>query len=432
MQPFQMSNESVTVYDTDGEPHTFLAGSVQYNQMAIAINQNDNDAVLALLKPGAALQNYLGERFRVVDQQIFYRNDAFIEVDLPQGLSDRIREMANQGLDPSNLLRFYERLDRNPSYRSREQAYNFLAHTNIAIQPDGTFLAYKSVQADLFDKHSGTIKNEPGAVIKMPRNRISDDPEKHCHVGLHVGAEYYATKWFASSGDQVVIVEVDPEHIVCVPEDHSAQKMRVCEYKVVGLWNGQTMAMDEEAVYEDEDFEDFLDEDEDEEDDLDEDEEDDLDEDCDCNSEACPYKSDEQASSPTPKALTRGDLKPGTVFFYEDASYATFAVDNVALAGAPVAICLEKCPALLKKVVVVWDPTQQEIVSPIKQEVLPIFKKVRTPAFDKFNTKELMEQTIERLRLYAQKKLKIVGASKIPGGKSALVAKIIKARRSAR
>jgi hypothetical protein len=41
---------------------------------------------------------------------------------------------------------------------------------------------------------------------------------------------------------------------------------------------------------------------------------------------------------------------------------------------------------------------------------------------------ELMEQSIDTLRQYAGKGLQIVGASKIHGGKTALVAKILEVR----
>lgn len=48
--------------------------------------------------------------------------------------------------------------------------------------------------------------------------------------------------------------------------------------------------------------------------------------------------------------------------------------------------------------------------------------------FHEMGFEKLMEQTIEDLRKYAGKGLDIVGASKIPGGKTMLVAQILKAR----
>jgi hypothetical protein len=58
-------------------------------------------------------------------------------------------------------------------------------------------------------------------------------------------------------------------------------------------------------------------------------------------------------------------------------------------------------------------------------------KKSKDPEFrylDKKNLKELMEESLDTLRQYAFKGLQIVGASKIPGGKSALVSAILETR----
>lgn len=54
-------------------------------------------------------------------------------------------------------------------------------------------------------------------------------------------------------------------------------------------------------------------------------------------------------------------------------------------------------------------------------------KKHRLPAMKGMNSRQLLEQSLDDLRAYA-KKLKIVGATKIRGGKVALIAKITKVR----
>ena len=51
---------------------------------------------------------------------------------------------------------------------------------------------------------------------------------------VHVGALAYAITFCSGGGSRIVICEVDPENVVCVPYDCSQQKMRVCEYKVIG------------------------------------------------------------------------------------------------------------------------------------------------------------------------------------------------------
>ncbi len=114
----------------------------------------------------------------------------------------------------------------------------------IPITADGCFLAYKGVRADYKDVHSGIFDNSPGQSHEMDRAAVSDDPNYHCHFGFHVGSESYA-KGF---GPKVVICKVDPEYVVCVPNDYECQKMRVCKYSVIGNYGCQLPS----TVFEDE------------------------------------------------------------------------------------------------------------------------------------------------------------------------------------
>lgn len=338
--PFSLTNESLTIF-VGGLPTTVLAGTVQYNQLREAILKNEWDIIPTLLAPGGALARYLGSEFKVDGTTISYRGVA-----LPASLNGRIQEMANQGLDPSPLLRFYERLHKNPSFRSREQLFDFMQHLDIAIEDDGTFLAYKGINENYTDCHTGTIDNSPGTFHVMERNLISDDPNEACHFGFHVGALSYASTF----GPVTMICRVDPADVVCVPYDHSHKKMRVCKYEVVGEWNGQKLnvvdSTDVEDDYEVDLFEGFeWDEDHDE-------------------------GGDEQD---------------------ED---------------------LDEDPAPIRTV----QPVIRITEDPVDLSGL-------------VKAKDLMERSIEELRRYASGTLKIVGASKIPGGKSALVSKIMKVRR---
>ena len=244
--------------------------------------------------------------------------------------------MVGRNEDPTAFFRFWERLQQNPSYRSVNQLWAFLNNQGIPLTANGNFLAYKGVQQDYKDVHTSTYDNSPGAINEMPRNKISDDPHKSCHDGFHVGALEYA-KNFSS---RVVICEVDPKDVVCVPYDSSQQKMRVCKYRVIGNYGSQL----DDAV--------------------------------------------------------------------EDVS------DSSALnvhSGAPVATEEDGGQTILRKtspVIPTDDPTRPED-----------FK-----ALDKMGVVQLLDQPIGPLRTYASRGLNIVGASKIPGGKTALIQAIVKAR----
>jgi hypothetical protein len=309
-----------------------------------------------------SLQTWAKGKFTVVNDMVSYDG-----APIPVELNKRILDMASKGDDPTAVLNFWEKLQKNPSFRSVKQLWSFLAHQGIPLTTDGCFLAYKGVRSDYKDQYSGIHDNSPGAVHEMPRNKISDDPNHACHEGFHVGALEYARGF----SQRVVVCKVDPEHVVCVPYDHSAQKMRVCKYVVIGNYGSQlpdtvfvedditqdetteSTESDSETDLENETYDtELIDEDEDRDDDptnFEEDEEDEEDED----------EEEEPVRVP-----------PQTVL---------------------------KVPYRFRQI------HDKDYVS-------------------------LLKEPIEDLRRYATHALKIVGASKIPGGKVALLSRIEEVR----
>lgn len=226
--PYTLTSESVTVV-VDGTPHTFQKGTPNYAGLRKAIFDEDWDAIPGFLTVASSVEQWAKGEFSVRDGHVYHKGTM-----LPESLNRRIVAMAGNGEDPTFLFRFWERLQRNPSWRSVQQLFSFLEHEGIPIDPDGYFLAYKGVNANLTDCHSGKVDNTPGQHPRMDRNLVSDDPDVPCHFGFHVGALSYAK----SFGPRVVICKVDPEHVVSVPKDYSYQKMRVCEYEVLGYHAG--------------------------------------------------------------------------------------------------------------------------------------------------------------------------------------------------
>lgn len=339
--PFTWTQESITVVLADG-PRTIHRGSPQYHLLRDALFAEQWDSIPALVTVEGALRAYLkGTPFVVEDGTLKYEG-----IEVPDSLTARMGAMAATGEDPTPLMRFYARLAKNPSYRSRTQLHEFMCHVGIPIEADGTFLAYKGVKNDLYDVHSGKFLNAPGEILTMPRNAISDDPDVGCHVGFHVGALEYA----AGFGERVVICRVDPEHVVSVPRDSSFQKMRVCRYEVVGFWAGEALP-------------------------------------------STTYTSDVDED-------------------YEDDEYPEKYQDEDEDEGAHVELAAP--------------------VVEVKPEPEPVLTVKPSPRMAKLTPSQLMDEPIEALRKYATHGLKIVGASKMPGGKSALVAAIVKARRKAK
>lgn len=165
-------------------------------------------------------------------------------------IATRIKNFYKEKLPVEPLLRFLERVDQNPSNRSKEELFDFLNNSNLPIDDDGYFYAYKSVSSDFYSKTAGTltllqgtsvngrIYNAVGQTIECKRGDVDDERNNQCSHGLHVGGLTYSgpNGWYNSSGDKVVIVKIDPKDAVSVPKDHSCQKIRVCKYEVVGLY----------------------------------------------------------------------------------------------------------------------------------------------------------------------------------------------------
>lgn len=143
------------------------------------------------------------------------------------------------------LVSFAEWLTHNPSYRAVNELYNFLEATCIDIDKDGYVIAYKKVQEDYTDIHSGTFNNAPGSVCEVPRNMVDEDSERTCSYGLHVCSSSYLPFFGCSSSNRVVKVKVNPADFVAVPSDYNNAKARVSRYEVLADVTDQFYAEDD-------------------------------------------------------------------------------------------------------------------------------------------------------------------------------------------
>lgn len=345
---YTITGSSMVVIDRkNGRTYTVADNAPNYLTLKAAITTGDWDAVSANLEVRKSIENWSKGNFKFDGNKILFKGE-----EIPGALGQRIHAMAAKQESVDHLLKFWELLQKNPSMRSVEQLFAFLEHEGIPIGPNGYFRAYKGVKRNMTDRHSGTVDNKPGVVNEMPRNKISDDPREACHYGYHVGALTYA-KNFASV---VVVCEVSPEDVVCVPYDCTQQKMRVCRYRVVGLHNGDLL---ENTSYELE-----------------------------------------------PELGTGAEIQP----VGDEDDLETESAEEPGKTPAP----REK---KMKK------PREHD-----KRVVLKVAKKYQE--IHAMDMRGLMGKSVQDLREYATKVLSIVGASKIIGGKAALVKQILKSRKT--
>lgn len=339
--PFTICNDSINVV-FEGKPYTVKEGSANFAGLRDALLSKNWAAVPKFLTVAKTVENWVYGDFKVQGDTVLYKGQT-----LPSELNQRITLMVAKGEKPTNLLKFWERLQANPSWRSVQQLFQFLDHSGIPIDKDGFFLAYKGVKSDYTDCHTGKIDNKPGTKHEMPRNRISDDPKEACHFGFHVGAIGYARDF----GPRTVICRVDPADVVCVPYDHNAMKMRVCKYEVIGNYGSKLS----DTTFDEAD-------------------------------------KPKLESKPTVVAPAVSPAPADAKVKRNEAQAANFK-----------AAAEEKIEGRAE-----WADLADK--------------------FESMDMDELRQQPLSELRSYAANVLKIVGASKIPGGKTILVQRIIETR----
>lgn len=232
---YKLTKESAVVVD-GAETYTVRRESPHFDALRKALIAEDWDAARESLTASRRIAQWSSGAFSLSPGGEVLHHGKPVDAAFGRRVLETLR--AGEPVEP--LLRFFERLAKNPSWRSGQMLFGFLQHAGIPIAPDGRFLAYKGVMKDYRDVHSSrctsetcghkTYYNRPGAANEMPRNEVSDDPDVPCHAGLHVGSLAYAR----DLGERVVVCAVDPADVVCVPKDSSQQKVRCCRYEVVG------------------------------------------------------------------------------------------------------------------------------------------------------------------------------------------------------
>lgn len=228
----------------DGNFTTIAKGDHRHDSILQAIKENRLEDIPSLVDVSKTFSEVEG--VELIDGSIYINNKR-----IPEVLTDRVLNFKDKGLPFEPLVKFAKKLLNNPSYNSRQMLYKFLEHNGHPITKNGNFIAYKKVNRDFTDCHTGTMDNSVGTVVSMPRHEVDDNPENTCSSGLHVAAYGYASTF--SSG-HLLEVEVNPEDVVVVPNDYNGEKMRVCKYEVKKICESRLNDVDlyEEDYYEDE------------------------------------------------------------------------------------------------------------------------------------------------------------------------------------
>ena len=225
MIPYILTNDSLTVI-IDGKSLTMNRDNPSFRSATQALQDEDYEKVEQMFDIPKAVVNFAEGNVSVSDGVLTYKGEQ-----VHNYCVDKILQFMTEGLPYKPVVRFFDKLMSNPSRRAVQELYSFLEHKAMPITPDGNFLAYKGVREDYTDWYSGNFSNKVGETLEMVRNNVCDDAQVGCSHGFHAGSLDYAESF--GNGGQLMVVEIDPQDVVSVPNDCDCQKLRTCKYKVV-------------------------------------------------------------------------------------------------------------------------------------------------------------------------------------------------------
>lgn len=215
-----------------GESFTVYASQPGWDAALDALRNEDWTAFEIIARPAAIFeQEYCDGRIALDDGVVSLDGNEMHGV-----LADKMIDMLRDGFNVEPLAKFMVNLNDNPSNRAVTELYGFLEVSQLAITPEGNFVAYKMIKDDYTDTYTGTMDNSVGAVVEMERNQVNEDKDQTCSHGLHFCGRGYLGSY---PGSRTVILEINPADVVSIPSDYNNHKGRCCKYTVIGeLENG--------------------------------------------------------------------------------------------------------------------------------------------------------------------------------------------------
>jgi len=234
----------LTVY-ADGKSASVSDSHPNYNEVLLALQKKDFTKARGLMKIGetindAAIDAFKGkkQRIAVVSGAVVYTGPDGKKQNLKGALVDRIIDTVKSGATREAvkpLMLFMDNVMKNKRKDIREELYEFLLSGKMPLTNDGCFLAYKRVNKNYTDCHTGKIDNSVGKVVAMKPGDV--DPNRHnlCSTGLHFCSRSYLSSF---GGDKTLVVKVNPRNVFAIPTDYNSAKGRASEYFVVGECTG--------------------------------------------------------------------------------------------------------------------------------------------------------------------------------------------------
>jgi hypothetical protein len=243
-----ITEKGLSVY-LDGELKLISKEHPHFEEIQEILKKGDEESLRKIINVEKCLNEIIEDSDITIKNGLIYYKDKMLD----NYLTKKMVEFYKNGYDIGYLIKFLNKLMKNPSYRVVNHLYKFLEVGGIPINDKGNILTYKKIRKDWTDIYTGTIDNSVGNIVSVPRNEVDEDPEQTCSYGLHVCSYEYLPNFGISRGDRVVICEVEPNDVVAIPKDYNFTKMRVCKYKVIDeLKNVDENILSSKLIYENE------------------------------------------------------------------------------------------------------------------------------------------------------------------------------------
>ncbi len=222
-----ITDKSISVF-ISGEQKTITSSHPSFKGVKEAIKNNDEEKVKELFNVKRRIESFGQGHVKFENGAVVYKGKA-----LNNYLTMKIVQLQKEGFDINPLLNFVNNIQDNPSYKAREELYQFLEFGKMPITEDGHFVAYKKVRDDYKDIWSGKFDNSIGSVCEMDRREVDDNSNNTCSAGLHFASRGYMKSYGSASANRVVALKINPADVVSIPTDYNNTKGRCCKYEVI-------------------------------------------------------------------------------------------------------------------------------------------------------------------------------------------------------
>ena len=234
--PYLLTDTTFSVFLQRGT-FSIDRSNTNWDRIVDAVNGNrpvaSEDELVSLISAANALEEGLKAVYGDTEGNITIKNGSLFWNGklIDNAVSAKFLDLYREGFPTESFVRFAEKLYANPWIGAREELYPWLEQCELPIFPDGDILAYKRVNPDYTDCHTGTIDNHIGAVVTMDRDEVDQDRRTLCSTGLHFCSKHYLSGFHP--GSPVMLIKINPADVVSVPYNEQG-KGRCSRYEVVG------------------------------------------------------------------------------------------------------------------------------------------------------------------------------------------------------